>query len=157
MGHYIHHLTRICVQILTIAFNNHQQTAAHNVAIDKLNGIEESLHEIHNNYNWVRPHSKYQSSNSPKPVESYEGDILTLWNEFKKLFDAKRKLHNSSLSEMYCKIKSEIENLRKGTIGTSTLENFYKCKTNLKPNTLKLIASWVENEKRENGEKNGKS
>ena len=39
---------------------------------------------------------------------------------------------------MYCKIKSEIEDLGKGTIGTS--------------NTLKLIASWVENEKGGYGE-----
>ena len=122
------------------------------MVVDKLNGIEESVHEIRNNCNWVRPHRKYRRSNSPKPVESYEGDVLTLWNEFKNLFDAKRKLNESSLSEMYCKIKSEIEDLGKGTIGTSTLENFYKCKTNPKPNTLKLIASWVENEKGGYGE-----
>ena len=88
--------------ILTIAcflsyFNNHQQAATHNVVVDKLNSIEESLHEIRNNRNWIRPHSKYRRSNSPKPVvESYEGDILTLWNEFKQLFDAKRKLDNIS-------------------------------------------------------------
>ena len=77
---------------------------------------------------------------------------VTLWNEFKKLFEAKRKLNESSLSEMYCKIKSEIENLGKSTIGTSTVENFYKCQTNPRPNTLKMIASWVENEKRDYGE-----
>ena len=53
---------------------------------------------------------------------------------------------------MYRKLKSEIEDLGKGSIGTSTLENFYKCKTNPRPNTLKLIASWVENEKRDHGE-----
>jgi hypothetical protein len=54
---------------------------------------------------------------------------------------------------MYCKIKSEIENLGKGTIGTSMLANLYKCKTNPRPNTLKLVAFWVENERRDYGKK----
>jgi hypothetical protein len=111
--------------------NNRQQAAAHNVVVDKLKGIEESLHEICNNRNWVRPHRKYRRSNSPKPTKSYDGDVLTLGNEFKQLFDAKRKLNESSLSEMYCKIKSEIKDLGKCSIGASAIaENFYKCKTN---------------------------
>ena len=129
--------------VLTIAcflsyINNHQQAAAHNVVVDKLNGIEGSLCEI---LKWFKPNDKHRS---PK---SYGGDVLTLWNEFKQLFEAKSKLNESSLSEMYCKVKSEIKDLGNGTIGTFTLENFYKCKTNPRPNTLKLIASWVENEK----------
>ena len=77
--------------------------------------------------------------------------------QFKQLFDAKKKLNNSSLSEMYCKVKGEIDNLDKGAIGTSTLENFYKCRTNPKPNTLKLIASWVENKRRDHSEKTGEN
>jgi hypothetical protein len=92
--------------------------------------LKKSLCEIRNNHKWFL-----------KPTKLYEGDVLTLWNEFKQLFDAKRKLDNSSLSEMYCKIKSEINDLGKGTIGVSTLENFYKQKTNPKPRTLQLVAS----------------
>jgi hypothetical protein len=45
---------------------------------------------------------------------------------------------------MYCKIKGEIEDLGKGTI-------------NPRPNTLKLIASWVENEKGDYGEEDGEN
>jgi hypothetical protein len=141
---------------LTIAcflsyINNYQQTAAHNVVVDKLNGIEGSLCEIQDNLKWFKPNNKHRS---PKPTKPYEGDVLALWNEFKKLFDAKRKLNDSSLSEMYCKVKGEIDNLEKGTIGTSTLENFYKCKTNPKSRTLSLISLWVENERRDHSEGN---
>ena len=53
---------------------------------------------------------------------------------------------------MYCKIKSEIENLEKGAVGTFALENFYMCRMNPKPNTIKLIVSWVENERGDYGE-----
>jgi len=122
------------------------------MVIDKLNDINENLREIHNNCNWVRPRNNHQKSSPPKPTKSYDGDVLTHWNEFKKLVDAKRKLNDSSLSKMYRKIKGEIDNLEKSTIGTSTLENFYKRKTNPKPKTLKLIASWIENERKEYGE-----
>jgi len=66
-------------------------------------------------------------------TKSYDGDVLTLWNKFAHLFDAKRKTNDVSLSEMYCKIKREIDDFGKGTIRTSTLENFYKCRTNPKP------------------------
>ena len=57
---------------------------------------------------------------------------------------------------MYLKVKSEIKDLRKGSIGVSTLENFYKRKTNPKPKTLKVIVSWIENERREYDEENYK-
>jgi hypothetical protein len=124
--------------------NNRQQAAAHNVVVDKLNGIERSLCEIQDNLKWFKSNDKHRS---PNPIKSYEGDVPTLWNEFKKLVDAKRKTNDVSLSKMYRNIKSEIEDLGKGSIGTSTLENFYKRKTNPKPRTLKLIAFWVENEK----------
>ena len=87
------------------------------MVIDKLNDINENLREIHNNY---------QKSSPPKPTKSYDGDVLALWNKFAHLFDAKRKTDDVSLSKMYCKLKSEIEDLGKGSIGTSTLENFYK-------------------------------
>jgi hypothetical protein len=57
--------------------------------------------------------------------------VSTLWNSFKeKLFDAKRKLGDISLSKMYCKVKNEIEYLGTGTIGTFTVGNFYKRRTN---------------------------
>jgi len=121
--------------------NNHQQATAHNVVVDKLNVIEKSFCEIRDNFKWFKPNNKHCS---PKPTKSYKGDVLPLWNEFKQLFDAKRKL-DISLSEICCKIKSKIEDFGKGIVGTSTLENFYM---NPKPNnTLKLIASWVENER----------
>jgi hypothetical protein len=63
----------------------------------------------------------------------------------------KRKLANISLSAMCSKVKNKINDLGKGSIGTSTLKNFYKRKTNpnTKPKTLKLVASWVENKKRD--------
>ena len=40
-------------------------------------------------------------------------DVLRLWNEVKQLFDAKRKLDNINQSEMYRKVKSDIEDLGK--------------------------------------------
>ena len=52
------------------------------------------------------------------------------------------------------KCKSEIKDLGKGTIGASTVENFYKQKTNPKPRTLEVIVSWVENERRDYGKEN---
>jgi hypothetical protein len=113
-----------------------------------VNVIEKSVCEIQN---CISSH-KSRASRSVKATKSYDENVLSLWNEFKQLFDTKKKLGNSSLSEMYCKIKGEIEDLGKGTIGTATLENFYKCKTNPKPNTLKLIASWVKNERRDYSE-----
>jgi hypothetical protein len=67
--------------------NNYQQTAAHNVVIDKLNGIEGSLCKIQDNLKWFKPNDKHRSLN---PIKSYE-DVLTFWNEFKKFFDAKKK------------------------------------------------------------------
>ncbi|KAG9303601.1 hypothetical protein G9A89_018497 [Geosiphon pyriformis] len=70
-------------------------------------------------YHCMFPNDKHHS---PKPIKSYEGDVLTLWDEFKKL----------------------VEDLGKGTIGASTVENFYKQKTNSKPNTLKLIAPLIK-------------
>jgi hypothetical protein len=82
--------------------NNRQQAAVHMV-IDKL----KSLCEIRDNFKWFKPNNKHCS---PKPTKSYKGDVLPLWNEFKQLFDAKRKL-DISLSEMCCKIKSKIEDL----------------------------------------------
>ena len=117
------------------------------MVIDKLNDINENLCEIHNNCNWVRPRNDHQKSSPPKPTKSYDGDVLTLWNKFAHLFDAKRRTNDVSLSKMYHKLKREIEDLGKGSIGTSTLENFYKPKTNHKPRTLQLVASWVENER----------
>jgi hypothetical protein len=99
-----------------------QQTAAHNMVIDKLNDINENLRETHNNCNWIRPRNDHQKSSPPKPTKSYDGDVLTLWNKFAHLFDAKRKTDDVSLSKIYRKLKSEIEDLGQGSIGTSTLE-----------------------------------
>ena len=93
--------------------NNRQQTAAHNVVLDKLNGIEGSLCKI---LKWFKPNNKHCS---PKPTKS----------------------------KIYRKVKSEIEDLGQGSIGTSTAKNFYKWKTNSKLNTLRLIVLWVENER----------
>ena len=47
---------------------------------------------------------------------------------------------------MFCKIKSKIEDLRKGTIGASTAENFFtNAKRILSNQYLKVdTASWVE-------------
>ena len=106
--------------------NNHQQAAAHNVVVDKLDGIKRSLCEIRDNLKWCKPNNKHRS---PKPTKLYEGSILKLWNEFKRILDAKRKLDNISQSKMYRKIKSEIEDLGKGSIGVSTVENFYEFQT----------------------------
>jgi hypothetical protein len=58
---------------------NHQQTAAHNVVVNKFNCIEEILCELRDKLKWFKPHN-YQTSSPPK---SYEGNVLTLWNEFK--------------------------------------------------------------------------
>jgi hypothetical protein len=77
--------------------------------VDKLNDIEKSVCEIRDNCNWVRPHNDHQKSNPSKLTKLYDGDVLTLWNEFKQLFDAKRKLNDISLSEMCCKIKRTLE------------------------------------------------
>jgi len=90
--------------------NNHQRAAAQNVVVDKL---DENLCEIRSNCNWVRPHNNHQKSSPPKSTKSYDGDVLTLWNKFAHLFDAKRKTDDVSLSKMYRKLKSEIEDLGK--------------------------------------------
>ena len=68
------------------------------MVLDKL----KSVCKIHNNDNckWFKPHNKYRTSSSFKPTKSYDENVLTLWNEFKQLFDAKRKLDDISLSEM---------------------------------------------------------
>ena len=77
-----------------------------------------------NNDNYVRPHNSRISSS----VKAYDRDVLILWNKFKELFDAERKstIILNSLSETYCKIKSEINSLGKGTISAPTVQNFYK-------------------------------
>jgi hypothetical protein len=41
-----------------------------------------------------------KKSSSLKPTESYVGDVLTLWDKFKKLFDAKRKLDGNFCSKI---------------------------------------------------------
>ena len=124
---------------MTITFHI-STTVTSNVVLDKLNCIEESLYEIRDKLNWFKPHNKYQRSSS---LKSYEGVVLRLWNEFKQFLDANKKLNETSLSEMYCKVKSEIEGLGKGniSIGVSTVKNFYKCKTNPKIKTLRLMHS----------------
>ena len=123
------------------------------MVVNKFNCIEESLCEIRDNLRWFKPNDKHRSL---KPTKLYAGSILKLWNEFKRIIDAKRKLDNVSWSKMYLKVKSEIKDLRKGSIGVSTLENFYKRKMNPKPKTLKVIVSWIENERREYDEENYK-
>jgi len=72
--------------------NNRQQAATHNVVVDKLDGIKRSLCEIRDNLKWFKPNNKHHS---PKPTKLYEGSILKLWNEFKRILDAKRKLDNA--------------------------------------------------------------
>jgi len=123
------------------------------MVVNKFNCIEESLCEIRDNLRWFKPNDKHRSL---KPTKLYAGSVLKLWNEFKQIIDAKRKLDNVSWSKMYLKVKSEIEDLRKGSIGVSTLENFYKRKMNPKPKTLKVIVSWIENERREYDEEDYK-
>ena len=82
-----------------------------------------SVCKIRDNLKWFKPHNNHRKSSRPKPTKSYDGDVLTLWNEFKKLFNAKRKLDGISLSAMYCKIKSEIYDLGKGINSEEDCEN----------------------------------
>ena len=77
----------------------------------KLTGIEENLREIQKN---CKP---FDQSSSLKLIKHYEGNTSILWNEFKQFFDAERK--DISMSRMYRKVKSEIEDLGTGTIGAS--------------------------------------
>ena len=56
-----------------------------------------------------------------KATKSYDGRF----KELKQLFDTKRKLDDNSLSAIFCKIKSEIEDLKKGIIGASMVKNFF--------------------------------
>jgi len=104
-----------------------------------------------------RASSKYEinstgSSQTAKiALQNQPNHTRETFNKFKQLMDVKKRLNDISLSAIYCKVKSEIEDLGKGSIGASIVENFYKRKMNPKPKTLKLIAPWVENERRDHG------
>ena len=82
--------------------------------------IKRSLCEIQDNLKWFKPNDKHCSL---KPTKLYKRSILKLWTKSKRILDAKRKLDNVSWSKMYLKVKSEIKDLRKGSIGVLQCRN----------------------------------
>ena len=110
---------------------------------NKLYDINQKIDKIINLIEPKKRHNKRPSK--PFGERSYLPDVEKLWKNFKNLFDKKAGLDPKfSFNQM----AAEIRELREGKgVAASTLENFYKRKTNPRKRTLEAIEEWIAKNK----------